>query len=477
LEAVEVKFCDLSSDRRIDAEYYDPKFLISEQLLSQKHFVFLGKVCSQIHRNPMMYGFDYVENGIPYFRIDDLDSPIINQDNLAYISSNVNDQFFSTQLFYNDILMGVRGATIGRLGVYKGENRKGNISPNLIYFRLKLPEIADYVSTFLISKYGLNQIYRVTTGTAQPTITSIFLKTIKIPIFNEQFQSRIVQINLMSRNILNQSKELYQQAENLLLTELGLKDWQPTEESIAVKSFSESFLSSGRLDAEYYQPKYDEIEKQVKSYIGGWTNIRDVLIKDIKNGTTPEGVIQEFMSNKPKFVRVEAFNQSLEIDEEKLYSIEHETLIKYRSISVDRDDVLVSMTGTIGNVAVYLIDALAIINQNIVKLTCNQSIINPYILALYIKSVGRPLLIRQQTGNVQPYVNIPNFQKLIIPLLTQEIQSRILTYLEEASHQRNKSKQLLEIAKIGVEKAIETDEETAAAWINQQLESLGVNLI
>ncbi|REJ43486.1 MAG: hypothetical protein DWQ54_09285 [Microcystis flos-aquae TF09] len=40
-----------------------------------------------------------------------------------------------------------------------------------------------------------------------------------------------------------------------------------------------------------------------------------------------------------------------------------------------------------------------------------------------------------------------------------------------------KSKQLLEIAKIGVEKAIETDEETATAWINQQLESLGVKLI
>jgi type I restriction enzyme M protein len=37
--------------------------------------------------------------------------------------------------------------------------------------------------------------------------------------------------------------------------------------------------------------------------------------------------------------------------------------------------------------------------------------------------------------------------------------------------------QLLEIAKIGVEKAIETDEETATAWIKQQLESLGVKLI
>lgn len=39
------------------------------------------------------------------------------------------------------------------------------------------------------------------------------------------------------------------------------------------------------------------------------------------------------------------------------------------------------------------------------------------------------------------------------------------------------SKQLLEIAKIGVEKAIETDEATASDWINQQLNALGVNLL
>ena len=38
-----------------------------------------------------------------------------------------------------------------------------------------------------------------------------------------------------------------------------------------------------------------------------------------------------------------------------------------------------------------------------------------------------------------------------------------------------KSKQLLEIAKIGVEKAIETDEATATDWINQQLAILGID--
>jgi hypothetical protein len=38
------------------------------------------------------------------------------------------------------------------------------------------------------------------------------------------------------------------------------------------------------------------------------------------------------------------------------------------------------------------------------------------------------------------------------------------------------SKQLLEIAKTGVERAIEIDEATATAWINEQLETLGVEL-
>ena len=41
----------------------------------------------------------------------------------------------------------------------------------------------------------------------------------------------------------------------------------------------------------------------------------------------------------------------------------------------------------------------------------------------------------------------------------------------EASHQkRERSKKPLEIAKTEVERSIETDETTAIAWINQQLE-------
>lgn len=40
---------------------------------------------------------------------------------------------------------------------------------------------------------------------------------------------------------------------------------------------------------------------------------------------------------------------------------------------------------------------------------------------------------------------------------------------------KQKPKQLLEIAKTGVERAIEVDEATATIWINEQLEALGVS--
>jgi type I restriction enzyme M protein len=55
-------------------------------------------------------------------------------------------------------------------------------------------------------------------------------------------------------------------------------------------------------------------------------------------------------------------------------------------------------------------------------------------------------------------------------------QQKIVEKIKSSFSLKLKSKQLLEIAKTGVEIAIETDEVTATAWINQQLETLGIHL-
>ena len=79
-------------------------------------------------------------------------------------------------------------------------------------------------------------------------------------------------------------------------------------------------------------------------------------------------------------------------------------------------------------------------------------------------------------GSVQQLITQTTIKSLPIPLLKIEVQIKLNENINESFEFKIKSKQLLEIAKIGVEKAIETDEAHATAWMNQQLAALGINL-
>lgn len=100
------------------------------------------------------------------------------------------------------------------------------------------------------------------------------------------FQKIIREVVIKSYEVKTQSDFIYQEAEELLLTELGLKDWQLTEDNITVKSLSSSFLNSGRLDAEYYQPKYDELENELNQFPS--LKIADIIKYPVSSGSTPK---------------------------------------------------------------------------------------------------------------------------------------------------------------------------------------------
>ncbi len=83
---------------------------------------------------------------------------------------------------------------------------------------------------------------------------------------------------------------------------------------------------------------------------------------------------------------------------------------------------------------------------------------------------------RRVHGAAYYSISQPDLASLLIPILPKPQQQKIVERVKSSFSLKLKSKQLLEIAKTGVERAIETDEETATTWINQQLETLGVNL-
>ena len=85
-----------------------------------------------------------------------------------------------------------------------------------------------------------------------------------MPTFSEVFSKKIEAIVNIAFLQSQESQQIYASAETLVLESIGLKDFEFSMESVNVKSFKESFITTGRLDSEFYQKKYEEIEFEIK---------------------------------------------------------------------------------------------------------------------------------------------------------------------------------------------------------------------
>ena len=76
---------------------------------------------------------------------------------------------------------------------------------------------------------------------------------------DNRLENRIANCFILHEVINKQSEQLYSQAQTLLLSELGFTNWQPKHRLTFVKNYSDTEQVE-RIDAEYYQPKYEEIK-------------------------------------------------------------------------------------------------------------------------------------------------------------------------------------------------------------------------
>ena len=95
----------------------------------------------------------------------------------------------------------------------------------------------------------------------------------------------------------------------------------------------------------------------------------------------------------------------------------------------------------------------------------------------YLTLVLNSLIVQEQIEKVLSGALIKHWlteqiNNTVIPKLDIDKQKEIVEKIQESFKCREQSKQLLEIAKQGVEKAIEQNEESATVWINQELEKL-----
>ena len=452
-------------DFRIDGEYWHPKYLQVENKIENHKWSYLANIAKIKGGKRLPLGETFSEHGVPYIRAEDV-KYFVDYEHSPRISNELHQKLAQYQTQTNDILITIVGNSIGDVGFVKFDLEKCNLTENCA----KLTDLAllpDYVFLFLISKYGQNQIHREKVGTAQPKLALTRIANLKVPILDKSFQIDLQNIVTKSYEIWEQSKYQYLLSRTLLLSELGLADWQPQHRLTFVKNYSDT-KHVERVDAEYYQPKYEEIDEVLIRL-----NAKPIGVYEFLDITTGQYCPNYVASNegRPYLRGTDLAVGSIAM--ESLFYIKPEDQIQ--SKQAQEGDVVVTRVGTIGLSARIPEECDGgTISDNLIRLRIlDESKIDSYYLSCFLGSeIGKSLMLRNARGSVQQRLNQETLKEIMLPIPEMEVQSKIKDKIIESFNLRKQSKHLLECAKRAVEVAIEQDEQTAIDWLERETQDL-----
>ena len=132
----------------------------------------------------------------------------------------------------------------------------------------------------------------------------------------------------------------------------------------------------------------------------------------------------------------------------------------------NENDILISMSGSIGLSCVIPSEIKAVVNQRIMRIT--QNVYYSNVLSLIINSpIVREQLVRIGTGGVQTNISATDIGNVLIPLLDNATQELIASHVQESFTLRRKSEELIKAAVHAVEIAIEQGEAVAMEYVRE----------
>ncbi len=453
-----------------------PSYLSAEDYIKNTSFRSLTDLCDISDGNHLKIADCFQDVGhIPYFRGQDINTDFFLENSTpVYIPENVYTEGYMQRSHFkvNDILMSIVG-TVGSIALVTDKFEKCTGSCKLAILRVKNID-AYYLSAFLQSKYGQLQIKRNTRGAVQ---TGLLLEDMdQIFVYNpvnEYFLDLVSKLIKFSIFQNRNSKSIYAKAEGLLLKELGLLGWKPEHKLFFVKNFDE-VSSANRMDAEYFQPKYDEILAAIKSYSNGFYKLSD--IGNFENGSL---ISEDFYTEKAQraYIRIKELSLDAPIKKDIMTYINDDFKSTNETKVLENDFVIATIGNTIGKV--NRIDAElsgSFISNNTTRYRLDNKLSHFCLEQILRNRIVQMQVEKEFTQTAQPKITNKSLGEIIIPKLNHSLENNIDELVKDSYKCWEQTKQLLEIAKQGVEIAIEQDEDAATTWINQELEKISVVL-
>jgi restriction endonuclease S subunit len=466
LKISEVKLKDVikgNDEFRIDSDFFKKEILSAIEFISNKPHDKLRELVSDIKSfgayslcNSINF-MDKTDTSIPYIRCLNIKNGILNFNDVLYIDKRSNELLWKSEIKPQMVLVTMSG-TVGNATVAL-EQWKYPINSNQDIAKIEVCKINPfYLSTFLNTKYGYSQMIRLQAGAIQQHLYLSQIEKIIIPKVNLDFQNQI-EYNIKNAHLKReQSQQLYQQAEELLLEAIGINKGacplvRKETTNVNIKSFRESFLTTGRLDAEYYQPKYEEIIGKIKEQQYDLLGNLVTIQKSIEPGSdvySDEGL---------PFLRVADYNKfGFGEPEKKLadsFCKDNQALIE--KLKPEKETILFTKDGTVGTAYLLREDADFITSGAILHLKVKDT---KRVLPEYLTLALNSQLVQMQAerdagGSIILHWRVGEIEKVVVPIVDYNVQQQIAELVEKSFYLRRESERLLEEAKVMVEREIE----------------------
>lgn len=459
LQVASVLLSELNEEIRLDAEYYRPEALFYLKNLEKRNSVPLSSV-SKFVVGPFgstVTVDKYVEEkDYSYVRNQDISDFVINNSE-AHISKELFEKLKQFHIKENDLLVTVVG-TLGKVAIARDKDTKSIFSCKSTIIRCN--DINPYyLATFLNSKVGQTLLLRCKRGAIQEGLNLSDIKTIKTAVSSKELQEMIKEKVKTALALADKAEQSYKEAENFFFKEINLEGYKATDENISIRNFKDC-LADDRFDAEYWQPKYDEIIKRVSSIPQKELSEIVSAKKGVETGSEAYG------EEGKLFIRVSDFSiYGIDEGEKRISENLYEKLKEnYRP---HKGEVLFTKDGTIGVSFALHEDVEAIVSSAFLRLKPKVKINNDYLALALNSSYCKSQIERMSGGAIIAHLKPDSAMKIKIPMLSDKKQEKIAEKVSDALRLRKEARALLEKAKRAVEIFIEKDEKEALSYLNE----------
>jgi len=455
---------------RLDAEHYQDKFLKNQQKLIKFGATPLLNLISRpvmTGHTPSMKIDSYYGDEISFVKTDNLREFKIAGEFTHLLSKSGNEVIKRSSLQKGDLIITIIGATYkigGRAALVREEDLPANINQNIALIRLKKTYSPEYFSAYFNSDIGKLALWYLSRQTEQVNLNCREVEKVLIPDVSDTFVQSVETSYKEAVKCEHESRAVFKVAQYILLSELGLTNWQPKHQLTYIKNYSD-IENASRIDAEYFHPKYEEIENAIKRYSGGYSTIG----KEFKQNKSTFNIDDEKIY---QYVEIGSVNVSNgEIIPNEVFGSELPANAKR---VLKKGDVIISKVRTYRR-AITIVEESAYVGSGAFTVLKENGRVNKETLIAFLHS--KPLLawsLKPNTGTSYPVIVDDDILNLPIPIIPEEKQTQIQQKVTESFTLRKKSKYLLECAKQAVEMAIKQDEQTGISWLKEQTQDIGV---